>query len=129
MLQSFFGLIRQTGGTLEVDGVDISSVSNNALQSHLVGHSQIFVANSSATVRQNLDIGGRVADSHIQSVLSSLAAQHMADDIMSKLDSKWSECNFSDGWQRVIGLARTLLRDSSIYVMDEPTSGYVSISH
>lgn len=96
------------------------------MQSRLVGHSQRFRADSSATVKKNLDIEARIADSDIQRLLSSLAAPQMTVDIMSRLDSTWNECNFSDGSQRIIGLARTLLRDSTVYVMDEPTSRYVS---
>ncbi|GFP57675.1 ABC multidrug transporter B [Trichoderma asperellum] len=112
LLQAFFKLIRCTGGILEVDGINIFSVSSDLVQSRLVGHSQSFVADSSAT--------------HL---LSSLAPPQIAGDIMSRLDSRWNECNFSDGGQRIIGLARTLLRDSAVYVMDEPTSGMDEQSH
>lgn len=108
-----------------MDGINICCVKSNVVQSRLVGHSQSFVADSSATVRQNLNTEARIADSDIQHLLSSLATPQMTVDIMSRLDSKWNECNFSDGWRRIIGLARTLLRDSTVYVMDEPTSGYV----
>ncbi|KAL6886015.1 ABC multidrug transporter [Trichoderma evansii] len=86
-------ILGRTGsGTLEVDSIDICSVRSDVVQSRLVGHSQRFVADSSATIRKNLD----------------------------------NKCNFSEGWQRIIGLSRTLLRDSTVYVMDEPTSGNIS---
>lgn len=125
LLQSFFGLIRNAGGTIEVDGVDLAAVEGDTVQSRFVGHPQTFIPNLSTTVRYNLDISGAVPDARIREVLSRLATPHMTADIMSRLDSKWNECSFSDGWQRIIGIARTLLRESTVYVMDEPTSGYV----
>ncbi|KAL9477688.1 hypothetical protein ACSS6W_007529 [Trichoderma asperelloides] len=91
LLQAFFKLIRCTGGILEVDGINIFSVSSDLVQSRLVGHSQSFVADSSATVRKNLDTEARSADPDIQHLLSSLAPPQIAGDIMSRLDSRWNE--------------------------------------
>ena len=129
MLQSFFGLIRSTGGSIQVDGLDLFSVNNDIIRSRIVGHSQFFVANTSATVRGNLDVEGGLTDARIQEVLARVVTRDMCDDIMSKLDTAWNECNFSEGWQRGIGICRTLLRNSSIYIMDEPTSGMDEATH
>lgn len=108
-----------------MDGIYLSSVKGDTVQSRFVGHPQSFIPNSGGTVRQNLDLSGTLPESRIEELLSRLAPPHMAADIMARLDSQWNECNFSDGWQRIIGICRTLLRNSSIYVLDEPTSGYV----
>ncbi|ATY61267.1 ABC multidrug [Cordyceps militaris] len=129
LLQSFFGLIRSTSGCVQVDGLDLAVIEGDAMRSRFVGHPQNFIPNAGGTVRQNLDLNDTLPVSRIEEVLTRLAPPHMATEIMAKLDSPWNECNFSKGWQQMIGICRTLLRQSNIYVLDEPTSGMDNDSH
>ncbi|KAJ3498983.1 hypothetical protein NLG97_g702 [Lecanicillium saksenae] len=129
LLQSFFSLIQRVDGAVEIDGINLASLDADAIRSRFVGHPQSFIANPSATVRQNLDPLKTVSDARIEEVLVNITASHVTADIMSRLDSPWNECNFSDGWQRIIAIARTLIRTSSVYIMDEPTSGMDDDSH
>ncbi|EGX94126.1 ABC multidrug transporter, putative [Cordyceps militaris CM01] len=129
LLQSFFGLIRRTSGCVQVDGLDLAVIEGDAMRSRFVGHPQNFIPNAGGTVRQNLDLNDTLPVSRIEEVLTRLAPPHMATEIMAKLDSPWNECNFSKGWQQMIGICRTLLRQSNIYVLDEPTSGMDNDSH
>ncbi|KAK8143998.1 hypothetical protein G3M48_006428 [Beauveria asiatica] len=129
LLQSFFGLIQSTGGCVQVDGLDLAVIEGDAVRSRFVGHPQNFIPNAGGTVRQNLDLNGILPVSRIEEVLTRLAPPHMATEIMAKLDSQWNECHFSKGWQQMIGICRTLLRQSNIYVLDEPTSGMDEDGH
>ncbi|KAJ6779518.1 hypothetical protein PWT90_06369 [Aphanocladium album] len=127
LLQCFFGLIQRASGAVEIDGIDIASLDVDTVRSRFVGHPQSFIPNLSATVRQNLDPMGTLTDGRIEWVLKNLTSTDMAADIMSRLDTLWNDCNFSDGGKRLVGIARTLLRKSSLYIMDEPTSGHCQI--
>ncbi|KAM0745506.1 hypothetical protein ACQRIT_000890 [Beauveria bassiana] len=129
LLQTFFRLIRSSSGCVQVDGLDLAAIEGESVQSRFVGHPQNFIPNADGTVRQNLDLVGTLPVSRIQEVLTRLAPPHMAAEIMAKLDSQWNECNFSQGWQQTIGICRTLLRQSNIYVLDEPTSGMDEDGH
>ncbi|KAM3535756.1 hypothetical protein MY4038_001032 [Beauveria bassiana] len=129
LLQTFFGLIRSSSGCVQVDGLDLDAIEGESVQSRFVGHPQNFIPNAGGTVRQNLDLVGILPVSRIQEVLTRLAPPHMAAEIMAKLDSQWNECNFSQGWQQTIGICRTLVRQSNIYVLDEPTSGMDEDGH
>lgn len=123
-MQAFFGLIRIVRGSIKVDGIDLSDVSSTLLRSRLVGNPQQTFSNGMATVRRNLDPSQTRTDDEIRTALEQVTPEaSIQNGVMSMLDSKWEDCNFSLGWQRIIGLARMMLRKSSIYVLDEPTSG------
>lgn len=111
---------------MRVDGVELSHVESDSLRRRLAGHPQKYVANNNGSVRENLDPAGNASDARIEEVLRQVMTAEMRAEVLSKLDAKWNGCNFSEGWQQHIGICRTLLRDSAVYVLDEPTSGYVS---
>lgn len=127
LLQAFFSLIDNTGGTLHVDETELSHVEPDTLRRRLVGHPQKFVSNDSGSVRENLAPSGGVSDARIEEALGHVMTPEMCAEIMSKLDAKWSDCSFSEGWHQHIGICRTCLRESMVYVLDEPTSGYVTL--
>ncbi|KAM3492252.1 hypothetical protein MY3957_004440 [Beauveria namnaoensis] len=129
LLQAFFGLINHAGGTMHIDGAELSHVESGTLRRRLVGHPQKFVANSNGSVRENLDPDGDEPDARIEEVLGQVMTAEMRVEVMSKLDSKWNDCNFSEGWQQHIGICQTLLRNSTVYVLDEPTSGMSQARH
>ncbi|OAA52989.1 ABC transporter, transmembrane domain, type 1 [Cordyceps fumosorosea ARSEF 2679] len=126
---AILGRTGSTGGCVLVDGLDLAAIEGESVQSRFVGHPQNFIPNAGGTVRQNLDLAGTLPVSRIEEVLTQLAPPNMAAEIMAKLDSQWNECNFSEGWQQTIGICRTLLRQSNIYVLDEPTSGMDEDGH
>lgn len=123
LLHSFLGLIEQTAGSIKVDGVDLGHIRSDTLHHSVVGHPQQFLPNTLGTVRQNLHQTERISDERLQKVLASVAGADIAGEVMSKLDQAWNECSFSEGTRQYIGICRTLLRESAVYIMDEPTSG------
>ncbi|KGQ11533.1 Multidrug resistance-associated protein 1 [Beauveria bassiana D1-5] len=126
---AILGRTGSSSGCVQVDGLDLAAIEDEFVQSRFVGHPQNFIPNAGETVKQNLDLVGTLPVSRIEEVLTRLAPPHMAAEIMAKLDSQWNECNFSQGWQQTIGICRTLLRQSNIYVLDEPTSGMDEDGH
>jgi ABC-type multidrug transport system fused ATPase/permease subunit len=123
-------LIDVTSGGILVDGVNINTIEPETVRERIVGHPQFTFSNGAATVRKNIDPFDSFSDDAIRQALSRVAAgSYMCDDVMSKLENKWDECGFAAGWQQRIGLARTILRQSNVYVLDEPTSGYVLSSN
>ncbi|KAF1737238.1 ABC transporter C family member 13 [Beauveria bassiana] len=114
---------------MHVDGAELSHVESGTLRRRLVGHPQKFVANSNGSVRENLDPDGDETDARVEEVLGQVMTAEMCAEVVSKLDSKWNDCTFSEGWQQHIGICRTLLRNSTVYVLDEPTSGMSQARH
>ncbi|KAK7047965.1 Multidrug resistance-associated protein 5, partial [Halocaridina rubra] len=120
---ALFRLVELAGGSIRIDGIDISTLGLEDLRSRLSIIPQdpvLFIG----TVRYNLDPFERHSD---DAIWSSLEQTYMKDRIAS-LDLKLSAPvvengeNFSVGERQLICMARALLRNSKILFLDEATA-------
>ncbi len=114
------GLVRPSAGSARIAGVDC--VTDNRKVKHLVGYMpDKFGSYDNMRVREYLDFFGaafgiprRRRIARIEEVLETTGTAYMRDKFVESL---------SHGMQQRVGIARTLLHDPRVLILDEPANG------
>ncbi|KAG0204385.1 Multidrug resistance-associated protein 1 [Mortierella sp. GBA30] len=113
----------EDGGSIEIDGIDISTIGLEDLRQHLAIIPQeptLFAG----TVRDNLDPFQQLEDADLWEALDRSHLKNYIRSLPGGLSFEVSQNgeNFSVGQRSLICLARALLRKTKILVMDEATA-------
>ena len=113
-----------TEGSVHVDGIDLRERSQHWLQSRLgivLQQPHLF----SGTIRENIRYGHLAAsDAEVEAAAMRVGAHTMIERFEKGYESEVGEggCLLSSGERQFVSLARAVLADPAIFVMDEATS-------
>lgn len=114
-----------TAGKITIGGVDLKNLSEKTLRetvSYVTQQVHIF----NASIRHNLTLfNDNYSDDELYSILEKVELVDLVKDLPEKLDTQMGEFgkNFSGGQIRRISIARALLQNTPILILDEPTTG------
>jgi len=123
LLNVIAGLDRPTGGTVEVAGVRVDTLSETALarfrREHVGIIFQFFHLLEEMTVRDNVLLPGRLAG------LRTPAARSRADELLERLGiadkADAYPARLSGGQRQRVAIARALMNRPALLLADEPT--------
>ncbi len=118
---ALFRMLRQTSGAIEVDGRDVHRIPLQILRSRMSIIPQDPVL-FSGTVHFNVDPFGRYSAGEVAKVLRKSHLERYAADNNGTFQVGEKGSNLSSGQRQLVCLARALLRDSKLLVLDEATA-------
>lgn len=119
------GLAQPESGTISVNGVALAALDQAAWRKQLawVPQQPFFIA---ASIRENLLLGvDNVDEAAVSNALEQAALWPVIDKLPAGLETLLGDrgAGLSGGELRRLALARVLLRDARLVVLDEPTAG------
>jgi len=109
-----------TGGTITIDGLDISKIPRKEIRNRLIGVPQDSYL-LAGTVRLNADPKQSATDA---SIIDALKSVQLWDNVKEKggLDTDIEKIFLSHGQKQLFCLARAMSNPSKILILDESTS-------
>ncbi len=125
LLKQIIGLIKPTSGSVIVEGVDITKLTDQELDEEFKKFGYVFqfaALLDSLTVFENIGItlleNGVPREKVLPIVKEKLALVNLSQDTLYKYPSE-----LSGGMRKRVGLARTLITEPKIILYDEPSTG------
>lgn len=124
LLKLFAGVIKASKGVVCLDGMDVQHIAADR-RSELIGYLPQTTRLISGTLRQNLTLGLPYVAEDV--LMAAIQATGLAEQVAGRpegLDVRISEGGegLSGGQKQLVALTRLLLCQSSLWLLDEPTS-------
>ncbi|MCF0186083.1 MAG: ABC transporter ATP-binding protein [Bacteroidaceae bacterium] len=130
ILNLVIGFIKNTKGTITMDGYDMNKINLRSYRSHIAVVPQTSIL-FSGTIRDNITYGlPSVSDEKLNQVLEAANLRSFIESLPEGVDTMVGEHGgkLSGGQRQRISIARALIRDPQIIILDEATSALDSIS-
>lgn len=129
LLHVISGLYKTTSGTIKYDNLDINDLDIQELRKHLgivLQNHNVF----NGTIKENITMERGYSDNDVLRTLSLTGLNDLIAELPIGLNTHISEDgnNLSGGQSQKLSLARTIIANPAVLLLDEPTSSLGNIS-
>lgn len=121
LLTILSGELKPQSGHIKLDTIDLNGLSNRSQWISMVPQRIHIISDS---IRNNVTFGKDIDQDKIQTALSQVGLSKWVDRLEKGIDHVIQDAHseLSGGQVQKLGLARAILRDTPILLMDEPTN-------
>ena len=127
LFKLIMGLLKPTQGKITLNGIDVYQIPNEI--KHLIfGYVDQNFSPISGTVRDQLTLGQTYPEERLWEVLDFVHLKEKVNSLPQTLDTPFSEGIFSQGEKQLLSIARGILSDPPILLLDEMTANLDSLT-
>ena len=123
LLLRFYDIDNELSGNIYVDDIDIKTLDKRTYREHIgiVLQEPVLFR---GTIASNIKFGKQISDDEVMNVLKMIGGENIIKKFPDGINQKItrSGLNMSAGEKQLISLARVLVHNPSILIMDEATS-------